>query len=222
MKVLILVLAENKQSHFIKAIEEIRNSYFKEYDERVVGKYFYIGDGEYTHIKDDLLICKIEESYGNILFKTQEAFKYCYENFEFDFIFRVNSGSYLNIKNLCDFLDTLDNKNILGGAIGNHNTINFVSGSGYIISKDLVGIIANENNLKNDMSIQNLIDDVALSNYFQTKHNVKLSEYHYRQDLFNYNNSDLFLENINKNKIQYYFRSSNYDLYKKIYNKLWN
>ena len=221
MKALLLILAKNDKYPYTKAIEEIRNSYFLTKNSNIVEKLFYVGGSNEIERDKDILYCNVEDTLYNIQHKTHIAFKYAYQNYDFDFIVRANSGSYVNIENLCKLLSSVDRHKLYGGIIGQAEFGNFVSGSMYVISKDLV-----EKFVMDDLYYQNQCmqaghtDDVALSKYFVDK-NIKLTAFdNYRQDLFSYNDESSFLKNLDKNVCQYYFRTQNYKFFSIIHNIL--
>lgn len=96
----------------------------------------------------------------NIGYKTLNAFKYALSNCEFDYIYRTNLSSYIHQAGLYDYVNTLPDSNIYQGVVGYYNGIEFASGSGYLISKDLVKYVT-DNEMHWDHI--NLIDDVAIA-----------------------------------------------------------
>jgi hypothetical protein len=219
MKAILLVLAKNDKYPYTKAIEEIRNSYFSVESPNIVEKLFYIG-GSVEFVKDkDILHCNVEDNLINIINKTHIAFKYVYQNYDFDYIIRANSGSYVNIENLCNLLSTAPKSNLYGGVIGNAELGRFVSGSMYVLSKDLVEKFVLDDLYCKVPYMYSYTDDVSLSRYF-LDNNIELTEHKYRQDLFSYACESAFLENLDKTKCQYYFRTQNYRFFSKIHNIL--
>lgn len=222
MRIILLVLAKNDIYPYTKAMDEIRKTYFLVENKNIIKKLFYVGGSKETKIDNDTLYCAIEDSLYNIQHKTHIAFKYlCDQNYDFDYLIRVNSGSYVNIQNLCNLIDQAPKNKLYGGVIGQAEFGSFVSGSMYVISNDLVKEFAYDEHYRKNSCMNGHIDDVALSKYFVDK-KIKLTQFeNYRQDLFNYPSGEVFLNNLNKTVCQYYFRSQNYILFSKIHEKLY-
>lgn len=111
------------------------------------------------------------ESYANIGHKTIKAFEYLLQNQEFDFILRTNSSSFIHLYNLINFLkDKPKDKFYAGYPIPYHTedlNIDFATGSGYIISRDLVKyIVENQNkwnhNYPDDVGVGKLLCDYKI------------------------------------------------------------
>ena len=100
----------------------------------------------------------VPDLYSLIGAKTLEAFKISLEKFDFDFIFRTNASSYLDLRGLKGYLEDKPKNNFYAGVIGNHQSINFASGCGYFISRDLVDKVL----INRDLWDHNHIDDVSL------------------------------------------------------------
>jgi hypothetical protein len=123
------------------------------------------------YFKDNNLFIPCDDSLYNIGTKTIMAFDWLLQNTDFDYIFRCNLGSFIDPNKLINFLDDKPNKNFYCGIIGNyHDQINFASGSGYFLSKDLVNLTVKHKNIWN----HSLMDDVALGD-FLSKCNVPIN-----------------------------------------------
>jgi signal peptidase I len=119
---------------------------------------FYHGGGKES-IKGDKIVIDYPEGYHNIGHKTIRAFEILLQNNNFDYIFRTNSSSYVNIEKLVQYLDDKPLNNFYHGVIGRHNDINFASGCGYFLSKDVVKkVVENKSNWPHQ-----IIDDVAIA-----------------------------------------------------------
>ena len=149
-------------------------------------------------------------------YKTIESFEWALENRSFDFIFRVNSSSYVNIEKLIQFVNNLHTSVLYAGNVIDLKMLDlkFVSGSGIILDKFSVkNIVLNKN-----IWDHSIIDDVALGkvcqtlnipptegDFFAIKKNVfsydKLeSSYHFRCKLEDYG-YPRFLESINMSNL---------------------
>ena len=112
---------------------------------------------------NNTLYVKYEESYiPGILYKTIKAFDYICKNFEFDYIFRTNMSSVIDLDKMYTYIS--NNKLQYGGVLGNAYGIKFSSGCGFFISKDTCILLL----MNNEIIPYNIIDDVAIG-YTLTK-----------------------------------------------------
>ena len=69
-----------------------------------------------------------------ILQKTIKSFEYCLQNFEFDYIYRTNLSSFIDLNKAYHFLE--NNKVDYGSCcLDIHIDLHFASGCGFILSK---------------------------------------------------------------------------------------
>ena len=190
-KILISILTFDRQP-YIDIEKAIRETWGSQGDEDIEIIYYY-GGSEEIKLIDDKLFLNTPEGLYNIGRKTLKMYDFILKNFQFDYLFRTNSSSYIDIKKLKEFIKDKPDTKFYSGVIGNHNGINFASGSGYFLSKDLVKLVSNNQNRWN----HRFIDDVSLSKIlhnFKIKifpgkrgnlinnntSNIDLSHYHYR------------------------------------------
>lgn len=210
-KILISVLSL-QQDPYINLEETIRQTWGKNNDNDIKIIYYY-GDSQETYLMNDKLFINSPEGLYNIGKKTLKMFDYCYNNFEFDYMFRTNSSSYINITELKNFLIDKPKKKFYCGHVGNFlGNIKFASGSGYFISRDLVEFVLNNQNEWD----HNLIDDVSLGKLL-TSHGYEITQgkrcdlqidstidsnhYHYRVKDSTNRNNDILLINSIHNKL---------------------
>ena len=79
------------------------------------------------------ILTTVPDLYSLIGAKTLAAFNVSLQKFEFDYIFRTNVSSYLNLGGLQRFVDDKPRNGFYAGVVGNHQGINFASGCGYFI-----------------------------------------------------------------------------------------
>ena len=108
----------------------------------------------------EYLFLNTEDSYSNIAKKTLMAFQEIYDNYEFDFIFRTNTSSFIDLKILENYLKfESDNLSYSGKLTETAEGFTIASGAGFFISKENVSIL-----LKNvDSFDEKLPDDVAIA-----------------------------------------------------------
>lgn len=120
-----------------------------------------------------------KESFPNILTKTIDSIEY-FSNKDYDFIIRTNMSSLWNFKALLQHLETLPKHSVYNGIIGNHNNINYISGSGFIMTPDVVKLLIDNRKLAESVGI---IDDVDIG-YTLTNRGIRCS-LGKRHDIFN-------------------------------------
>jgi len=90
--------------------------------------------------------------------KTLQAFQFLLDNYEFEFVFRTNSSSYVDGDLLLEITKELGDGDFYGGVVGKSRTGLFASGAGILMSKSLVEKVLSRASLWR----HGLIDDVAL------------------------------------------------------------
>ncbi len=211
-KILILVLASN--------------TYPSRRNEKVIKKTWAIKDtantniifyksGKHISFKNNDLTVVAGKKTTDIGLKTIKAFEWASKNIEFDYIFRTNTSSYVNISELQKKIKTLNNKNYIYSGIKMslpknefRKKIDFISGAGILFNKNTINLI-----LKNkDEFDKNEMDDVALGKLLQnhevvptsgsrfdikgniTKQELSDKYYHYRCRIDNHYGYPRFLE----------------------------
>jgi len=108
---------------------------------------------------EETLTVELPEAYSLIGLKTRAVFEYIMKNYEFDFLYRTNVSSYLDLMGLERYVQTLQNsKDFYGGVIGESHGIKFASGSGYLMARETLSQA-----LKNASQWNHFeIDDVAI------------------------------------------------------------
>ncbi len=126
-------------------------------------KVYYLWCKNYAPIDDNDFVVDEEEGYNMILGKML-AFFSAHEHDDFDYIFKVNVGTYLHLNNLLEYLkDCPREKFFSSHAIGTLNDIVFCSGSGFMLSRDLVMLsIAKKDTFGSDH-----IEDVSFGRFMQ-------------------------------------------------------
>lgn len=215
MKILILVLSFNDNaiySEFYKTQKETWDS------EKIDGveTFYYFGNTNKNEIIGNDIFVDVNESTHNCGYKTINTFELI-NDLEFDYVFRTNSSSYVDKKMLLEYVETKPKENYYSGMIGNYDGINFASGSGYFISKDLIHLVLNEKNKWK----HELIDDVAIAkilfdNNISPSHNdrfdvlnwfkIPMNFFHYRLKNKNRNFDIETMYRIKKNKDEFYNR----------------
>lgn len=173
MKILIMVLSVKDNSIYENLIKTIRYTWDSDIVDDVKTIYYYgnKGNDEIEIFGDEIFTKSNDNGISTIGYKVIESLEYVIDNFQFDYLFKMNCSSYLNKKMLKDFLLDKPISKYCCGIIGNHNKIEFTSGSGSIFSRDIVELIVS--NKKNwDHS---LVEDVSIGKILKEK-NIKLTK----------------------------------------------
>lgn len=156
MKILIVVLSYFDNGIYTKFFES-QNESWNSVDVEGVDTFFLIGNNSKDEIDGNLIKTNVKECLSNCGHKTIKAFELL-KNYEYDYIFRTNSSSYIDKQMLKDYLEDKPRNNYYSGIIGNYSNILYASGSGFAISKDAVDLVIQKKERWN----HNYIDDVAL------------------------------------------------------------
>ena len=118
---------------------------------------FYKGGLETIRSGHDLLL-NCSDSYSDMGIKSLKAFEWVDSNLSYDYIFRTNTSSYVNYKNLINYLKKIQEEGIdYCGYIGDYDGIEYVSGSGIILSEHAIKSIIR---YKSELDTE-IVEDVA-------------------------------------------------------------
>jgi hypothetical protein len=175
-KIIILVLTYDDGGAYSEMDSIVRNTWGSQHNDNIKIFYYHSKplDSDDYIVDGDKIYCNGNESYNTIGQKTIKSFKFLITQ-NFDFLLRANTSSFIHLPNLIKFLNDKPLNNFYSGKLipyhEEHLNINLASGSSYILSKDLVKyVIENENSWNH-----NYPDDVALGELMY-KHNIKLHE----------------------------------------------
>ena len=190
MKILIVVLSYLDGGIYTKFFET-QNESWNSIEVEGVDTFFMVGNNNEDTIDGNLIKTNVRESLYNCGLKTIKAFELL-KDYEYDYIFRTNSSSYVDTQMLKDYLQDKPRTNFYSGIIGNHHGIHFASGSGFIVSKNVVDLVL----LKKEYWEHRFIDDVALGFLLRSlrinpvlaprfdvetvNENTPMNHYHYR------------------------------------------
>lgn len=192
MKFLVLVISDENSDTYQFLEQTIRETWGSLKSEHWEIFYLYSKpDIQHPYLDGDKFYAKGEEKLDSIGRKTIQAFEFFSNNYEFDYIFRTNLSSYVDLPRLYEKLN--QKKYTYDGVVGLDNGVKFASGAGYVISKDLVQhVIVNKDSWNHGM-----IDDVAMGQmmnkigvnpigdltrqtFLNVTENVDVNQYHYR------------------------------------------
>jgi len=200
MKLIILILA-NDNSIYLE-MQKLWKTYMNNHNN--ITSYFIKYNSDLNDdiiIENDTIFIKGYESLiPGCLDKTIKSIEFLMEsNIEFDFIFRTNLSSVVDLNKLYNLL----NNNIeAAGIIGNYNNnINFISGAGILINKKICKLLINN---KNNLNYNSLQDDILIGWFLTRVHNINITPL-IRLEAYNYeDNIDLITNDLIKD--YYHFR----------------
>ena len=94
------------------------------------------------YICDNTFYAPGDELHSSIFKKTIDSIRF-FDFSKYDYIIRTNLSSLYIFTELKQYLSTCNRNNLYAGVIGDHNSIRFVSGSGMIMTPDVVNILKN-------------------------------------------------------------------------------
>ena len=193
---LIILILSNDTNVYLKMQEKWKSymnkhsyikSYFIKYKEDLKENVIQNEDTIYVKGKESLI--------PGCLDKTIKSIEYVLNNLDFDFIFRTNMSSVVDLNKLYNLIN---HDMEYAGVINDYN-VKYISGAGILMNnKTCKLLIANKNELN-----YNVIDDVSIGELMSNK-NIKLTPLT-RFEAYNYENN---INLITKDKIinYYHFR----------------
>jgi GT2 family glycosyltransferase len=173
-----VILVLSSESEPWKSIEDkgIRTTWLleAEQDSRVA-VLFYYGDGSLgsgPELRGDRLYLPHPEGLENIGRKTVDAMAYVREHYDFDYLLRTNTSSYIDIQGYLRYLDNFDAGLPLYSGIpvqagrGAYRTV-FASGCGYTLSASAVGAVVDhpgrwDHELADDVAVAKIMKDAGI------------------------------------------------------------
>jgi hypothetical protein len=132
-------------------------------------KVFYLWCNNYKYPDEKNYVLNKEEGYGMLLWKTL-GFLFKHRHDDFDYVFRVNVGSYVHLERLYKHLLNCPRERFYSGAMGQYKETWFVSGTGFLMSRDLVML-----SLRKIKKFGfDYIDDVSFGRFFQ-RNNIPIT-----------------------------------------------
>lgn len=192
MKKLLITVMSCDQEFFSNQEELIKQTWAKDI---IDGKYpnidivFYMGCPviNATYFDNDLktIVLKCEDGLDNTFKKTIRAFEYIDNNYEYDYIFRTNTSTYVNVQLLNEFIQSLTDDNVLYGSeiyslsesTCPYPLCLFARGNSIILSKKHIGILLKDSY---PLLYLNLCDDYTIGSIINShwiKQNIDYTQY---------------------------------------------
>jgi hypothetical protein len=149
-KIIILILSSSGEIY--SQFKDLQTQYLSIFTPQI--KFFFIEFNEdqtedVIEINNTLSFKGSESITPGMIIKTSLAINYL-KKYEYDFIFRTNLSTVINMYNLITFINTFNlNENICSG----FTVFGFITGTGIIMNKNVAGIIANNYTQFNYMGI---------------------------------------------------------------------
>ena len=144
------------QRHFkIEALEQkkIMNKHIKKLHlENEISVYDYVGDSDELYEENNTIFCTAGDNLLNTYYKTIECLNYINKHIEYDYIFRTNTSTFVNIELLYNLIKRIDKDNLSSIVFGTEliSVVNtfcplpndfYLRGNGLILSKKIINQI---------------------------------------------------------------------------------
>jgi hypothetical protein len=165
----IIILILSSQGEVYDKLKEYQTNYLNKFvNSNKLANFFFVeftdtNNTDYVETtieKGNTLYVKGTESINpGMIIKTSEAMKYINNHYDYDFIFRTNLSTFINVNNLVDFTSKLSKVNTCAG----FSFSGFITGTGIIMSRDVSQIVAhsyvnfNYNNIHEDVLISTIL-----------------------------------------------------------------
>lgn len=116
MKKILIVTMSCNDKFFASQIEDIKKTWASDLPSNVEWLYYTGDEFSKTYLDGDHLVVSSEDDLVNTFKKTVYALSYCIDNFDFDYIVRTNTSTYINVKFLSYFIEKLSNEGCVYGS----------------------------------------------------------------------------------------------------------
>ncbi len=149
MKIIILILSSN--TYPSKRNGDIIRTTWGKGDTNLSQIYFYRSDVK-TELNQNILSIRDSGTAQDIGYKTLKAFEWVSDNVEFDYIFRTNTSSYVNVGNLEKYIqEEASEESLLYRGIlherkykGKKSNFVYVNGAGVLMNKKVIDLVLSQ------------------------------------------------------------------------------
>ena len=135
VKIIILVLSHEDSGGIYDRFQRAQSETWGQVSHQDIETFFFYGDSPENEIIDNKIKVSVDSGLWSCGLKTIESIKLINSNFDYDFLFRTNSSSYVDKYQLSDFLNSKPKKKYYAGHSAHDQGIHYVSGSGIIYQK---------------------------------------------------------------------------------------
>lgn len=164
-KIVLLVMSCN--DHVLQTCTEMLNFTLGKEATKYEVKYLtYIGGCDKQAIVDDCIHCVSGDDLDSTFLKTQEALKIVKDEFDPDFIIRINTSTYVNLGLAINFIRSeynTSNKLIYDGEISDLNGRIQLRGNSFILGREMIDKIIEFDISDCPSNLENSHDDVVIS-----------------------------------------------------------
>lgn len=96
MKLFVCIISCNKN---LAKLNSLRNTWIKDLKKHGIDYRFFIGNKTETK-HNDVVCLDVDDSYEGLRVKSIESFKYCLQNFNFDYLLKVDDDTFVDIDEL--------------------------------------------------------------------------------------------------------------------------
>jgi len=190
MNILHLVLG-CKNPHYTPIENAAKQTWFKKSPENVKTIFMYgESDKIYWDGEESFYVDRLESHHYNIcLYKTITAFE-SFMNSDFDYVYRTNNTGYFDLNKVNKFIKDKPLEKFYCGCSEKLNGVDFASGSGYFLSKDLVVKLVKNKELLYNYEMPGWFDDVMIGKFITQVLGVQINPSAKRIDLTSKDISD--------------------------------
>lgn len=166
-KIIILIIASHTGEHY-DVFTEIWSKYMN--SNKYIKSFFVYSNPDQIEnviVTENTITHRFKEWYEpGILYKTIAAMDYCISHYSFDYLLRTNLSSFYCFPRLLDYIDIQPRINYAAAKQNIYREgVGFLSGAGFILSKDVVSCFLNEVFYNGALTEENIYfpDDVTIS-----------------------------------------------------------
>lgn len=172
MKIIVLIICSDTMPVY-KSLQQLWGKYLNSCPD--ITGYFIRGHYSAQNKTPDNTLCfhDIPETYiPGILLKTMAAFKHIESQHSYDFVVRTNLSSFYIFDRLLKFLRSIPEEEVYVGSPVNNGSFTYASGSGFILSRDLVRRV-----LQNETAVRKIpgYDDEVIGYFLSSELGIKLT-----------------------------------------------
>ena len=136
--------------------------------------------------------------FSHVLKQTLMSLQYVLAHYDFTHVFRCNTGSYVNVEKLLEFIKDKPVWKFYSGPEGNWNGLRYAGGSGVWLSRDLVQLLVKNKDVILEQAVSGW-DDIEVGRFLSDQ-NIQYSHAWKKQDI----RDDQDIENLDLTQYHYH------------------